>query len=181
MNVYDFKLTDQKGNVVPLSDYRGKVLLIMNTATECGFTPQYEEIEALYEKYRDKGLEVIDIPCNQFGGQAPGSDEEINAVCSLRFKTLFPRMTKSEVNGPNQLPLYEYLKSEKGFTDFDPEHPITPILVKIFDESGADWRSSSDIKWNFTKFLIDKEGNVVERFEPTASLDKVEKAVVSLL
>ena len=107
--------------------------------------------------------------------------DRINAVCSLRFKTLFPRMTKSEVNGPNELPLYTYLKSEKGFVDFDPEHPITPILVKIFDESGADWRSSSDIKWNFTKFLIDKEGNVVERFEPTASLDKVEKAVVSLL
>ena len=180
MSVYDYKLTDQKGNEIPLSDYKGKVLLIMNTATECGFTPQYEEIEALYEKYRDRGLEVIDIPCNQFGGQAPGSDDEINSFCSLRFKTLFPRMTKSEVNGPDQLPLYAYLKSEKGFAGFD-EHPLTPILEKIFDESGADWRSSSDIKWNFTKFIIDKEGNVAARFEPTASIDAVEKLVCSLL
>jgi glutathione peroxidase len=179
--IYDYEVTTGTGESLSLADYKGKVILVVNTATGCGFTPQYEPIEQLYKDYHDKGLEILDIPCNQFGGQAPGSDEEINAVCSLRFKTLFPRMTKSEVNGPNQLPLYEYLKSEKGFTDFDPEHPITPILVKIFDESGADWRSSSDIKWNFTKFLIDKEGNVVERFEPTASLDKVEKAVVSLL
>jgi glutathione peroxidase len=180
MNVYDFKLTDQKGNAVPLSDYRGKVLLIMNTATECGFTPQYEEIEALYEKYRDKGLEVIDIPCNQFGGQAPGTDEEIHEFCTMHFNTTFPQMKKADVNGENQLPLYAYLKSQKGFEGFG-EHPYKALLEKMFAEQDPDWASKPDIKWNFTKFVIDREGCVVARFEPTADMADVEACIKALL
>lgn len=179
--VYDFNLTDKKGNEVSLSTYKGKVLLIVNTATACGFTPQYEELEALYGRLKGEGFEILDIPCNQFGEQAPGTDEEITEFCRLKFGTDFPQFKKSEVNGEGALPLYKWLKSEKGFEDFDMEHPIAPILVDIFDKTGTDWRSSSEIKWNFTKFLIDREGKVVARFEPTKDLAKVEEAVRALL
>lgn len=179
--VYDFNLLDKKGNEVSLSQYRGKVLLIVNSATECGFTPQYEELEALYKKLKGEGLEILDIPCNQFGGQAPGTDEEISEFCSLKFGTQFPQFKKSDVNGEHELPLYTWLKSEKTFEGFDMEHKIAPILVDMFDKSGKDWRKSSDIKWNFTKFLIDREGNVVARFEPTKDLKKVEEEIRKLL
>lgn len=175
--VYDFSLYDKKGNEVSLERYKGKVLLIVNTATECGFTPQYEELETMYGRLKDKGLEILDIPCNQFGGQAPGTDEEIAQFCSLKFGTDFPQFKKSEVNGEGALPLYKWLKSEKGFEGFDMEHKIAPILVEMFDKAGTDWRTSSDIKWNFTKFLISREGRVVARFEPTKDLAEVERAI----
>jgi glutathione peroxidase len=180
-NVYDFSLNDKKGNEVSLSQYKGKVLLIVNSATECGFTPQYEELEALYKKLRGEGLEILDIPCNQFGGQAPGTDEQISEFCSLKFGTEFPQFKKADVNGEHELPLYTWLKSEKTFEGFDMEHKIAPILVDMFDKSGKDWRNSSDIKWNFTKFLIDREGNVVARFEPTKDMKKVEEEIRKLL
>jgi glutathione peroxidase len=179
--VYDFSLSDKKGNEVKLSEYKGKVLLIVNTATECGFTPQYEELEAMYGRLKDKGFEILDIPCNQFGGQAPGSDEDIAQFCRLKFGTEFPQFKKSEVNGDNALPLYKWLKSEKGFEGFDMEHKIAPILVEMFDKAGTDWRKSSDIKWNFTKFLIDRDGKVVARFEPTKDIAKVEEAIKAVL
>lgn len=179
--VYDFSLTDKKGNEVKLSEYKGKVLLIVNSATECGFTPQYEELEAIYKRLRGEGLEILDIPCNQFGGQAPGTDEEIAQFCQVKFGTEFPQFKKSEVNGANELPLYTWLKAEKGFVDFDMEHKIAPILVDIYDKQDPDWRSKSDIKWNFTKFLIDREGKVVARFEPTKDMAKVEAAIKELL
>lgn len=163
--VYDFNLRDKKNNEVSLSEYKGKVLLIINTATECGFTPQYEELEAMYKRLKGQGLEILDIPCNQFGGQAPGTDEEIKEFCSLKFGTDFPQFKKSEVNGENELPLYTFLKAQKGFVDFDMDHKIAPILVEIYDKQDPEWRKKSDIKWNFTKFLVDREGNVVERFE----------------
>lgn len=180
-NAYDFKLSDKKGNEVCLADYRGKVLLITNTATACGFTPQYEELESLYKRFKEQGLEILDIPCNQFGGQAPGSDEEISEFCCTKFGVSFPQFKKSEVNGENALPLYAWLKGEKGFEDFDPNHRLTPILVEMFDKADANWRSSSDIKWNFTKFLIDRQGNVVARFEPTHDLGDIEKQISALL
>ncbi|KXB47953.1 glutathione peroxidase [Bacteroidales bacterium KA00344] len=179
--VYDFSLLDKKGNEVKLSEYKGKVLLIVNTATECGFTPQYEELEAMYGRLKDKDFEILDIPCNQFGGQAPGSDEDIAQFCRLKFGTKFPQFKKSEVNGDDALPLYKWLKSQKGFEGFDMEHKIAPILVDMFDKSNPDWRKSSDIKWNFTKFLINREGEVVARFEPTKDLAKVEEAIKALL
>lgn len=180
-NISDFQLTSKKGETVALSQYKGKVLLIVNTATECGFTPQYEELEALYKRHKAAGLEILDIPCNQFGGQAPGTDEEITEFCSMKFGVDFPQFRKAEVNGEGELPLYTWLKGEKGFEDFDPAHKLTPILIDIFDKNMPGWRESSDIKWNFTKFLIDREGNVVARFEPTHNMAEVERQIEDLL
>ncbi len=143
MSVYDFKVKNQKGEEVSLSEYKGKVLLIVNTATGCGFTPQYKGLEELYEKYRDQGFEILDFPCNQFFRQAPGTDEEINNFCSLRFNTQFPRFKKIEVKGKNAEPLFTYLCSQNEKNKY------------------------KAVKWNFTKFLINKNGEVVARFEPT--------------
>ena len=179
--VYDFQLKDKKGNEVSLSDYKGKVLLIVNTATECGFTPQYDELEALYKAHRAQGLEILDIPCNQFGGQAPGSDEEIHEFCTMKFGVEFPQFKKSDVNGADELPLYTFLKQQKGFAGFDANHKLTPILEGMLDKAMPDWRKSSDIKWNFTKFLVDREGHVVARFEPTHDIKDIEKQIEQLL
>ena len=179
-NFYDYSVTDAKGNEVKMSDFKGKVVLIVNTATGCGFTPQYEPIEKLYKDYHEKGLEILDIPCNQFGGQAPGSDEEIHEFCTLHYNTTFPQMKKSDVNGENELPLYTYLKEQKGFAGFD-EHKLKGLLEDMFSKADPDWAKKSDIKWNFTKFVIDRQGNVVARFEPTADMAKVEECIKSLL
>lgn len=180
MNIYDQIITDAKGKNISLSDYKGKVLLIVNTATGCGFTPHYEDLEKMYEKYHEKGLEIIDIPCNQFGGQAPGTEEEIHTFCTLHYNTKFPQMKKSDVNGNNELPLYTYLKSQQGFKGFT-EHKHKEILEKMLAEKDPNWKTSSDIKWNFTKFIVDRQGNVVARFEPTSSMDEVEKCVATLI
>ncbi|MBO7377600.1 MAG: glutathione peroxidase [Clostridia bacterium] len=157
MTVYDFKVKDAKGETVDLADYRGKVLLIVNTATGCGFTPQYEGLQNLYDKYAEKGLEILDFPCNQFANQAPGTEEEIVTFCKSRYGTTFKQFAKIKVNGKDQEPLYEYLKSQK---------------------KGV---MGSNIKWNFTKFLLDREGNVVERYAPTTTPEKIEKDVEELL
>lgn len=175
--VYDFSLTDAKGNDVSLSAYKGKVLLIVNTATGCGFTPQYNELEAMYSSMKADGFEILDIPCNQFGNQAPGTDEEIAEFCRVNFGTEFPQFTKSDVNGENELPLYTWLKSQKGFEGFDKENSLSPRLENMFDKADPDWRSKSDIKWNFTKFLIDRNGKVIARFEPTKDMGKVAELV----
>lgn len=180
-SVYDFTVIDRKGKEISLSEYKGKVLLIVNTATRCGFTPQYEELEALYKQYKDKGLEILDFPCNQFGNQAPGSEEEIHSFCQLNYGTEFPQFRKIEVNGENEIALFTYLKKEKGFEGFDLNHPIGKILDEMLSKNNPDYKSSADIKWNFTKFLIDKEGNVVQRFEPTYDIKKIEKIIDSLL
>ena len=127
-NVYDFTVKNRKGEEVSLKEYEGKVLLIVNTATRCGFTPQYEELEALYKAYREQGLEILDFPCNQFGNQAPGTEEEIHEFCQLNYGTEFPQFKKIEVNGENELPLYTFLKKEQGFAGFDLAHPIGKIL-----------------------------------------------------
>ena len=178
--IYDYELKTGKGETLKLSDYKGKVILVVNTATGCGFTPQYEPIEKLYKDYHDQGLEILDIPCNQFGGQAPGTDDEIHEFCTLHFNTTFPQMKKADVNGENELPLYTYLKSEKGFEGFD-EHEYKALLEKMFSDADPDWDKKPDIKWNFTKFVIDREGNVVARFEPTADMKKVEECIKALL
>ena len=140
-----------------MSQYKGKVLLIVNTATKCGFTPQYEELQQLYNKYQEQGLEVLDFPCNQFGHQAPGSDEEIGNFCTLRYKTTFPRFAKIDVNGNNEAPLYSFLKSQQGGFMND------------------------DIKWNFTKFLVSRDGVVVSRYIPITKPQKIEKDIIKLL
>ena len=157
MSIYDYVVKDAKGEHVSLSDYKGKVLLIVNTATGCGFTPQYDGLEKLYADHRDEGFEILDFPCNQFGHQAPGTEEEIVSFCKMRFGTTFRQFKKIDVNGANEEPLYTYLKSQK---------------------KGA---VGSKIKWNFTKFLVDREGNVVDRFSPTTTPDKIEKSIVELL
>lgn len=180
-SIYDFTVTDNKGNDVSMATYRGKVLLIVNTATACGFTPQYAELEALYEAYAQQGLEILDFPCNQFGAQAPGTDDEIQSFCTLNFGTRFPRFKKIDVNGENEIPLYTYLKAQKGFAGFDPAHPLTKILDDMFTKADPDYASRPDVKWNFTKFLVDKQGNVVRRFEPTATQDTLAPAIEELL
>jgi len=180
-NIYNFTVKDGKGNDVALSNYKGKVLLIVNTATRCGFTPQYDELEALYEKYNSKGLEILDFPCNQFGEQAPGTNEEIHTFCTLNYNIKFAQLGKIDVNGSNASPLFTYLKSKQGFKGFDPNHKIGKILIDHLSKINPDYAKDDDIKWNFTKFLIDKEGNVVKRFEPTTDISVVEAEIKSLI
>lgn len=177
---YDYTVLTRKGEEFNLSNLKGKVVLVVNTATGCGFTPQYAPIEQLYQDYHDQGLEILDIPCNQFGGQAPGTDDEIHEFCTLNYKTTFPQMKKSDVNGPDELPLYTWLKSQKGFEGFQ-EHQYKALLEKMFSEADPDWASKPDIKWNFTKFVIDREGNVAARFEPTADMNEIKDCVKTLL
>lgn len=157
MKIYDFKVLNAKGVEVPMRDYQGKVLLIVNTATGCGFTPQYEGLQKLYDKYRDRGLEILDFPCNQFGHQAPGTEEEIQEFCTLKYKTTFPLFSKIDVNGKNAAPLFTFLKNQKGGFLGD------------------------DIKWNFTKFLVSRDGTVVKRYAPMTTPDKIEKDILKLL
>ena len=178
--IYDYRVPMSNGGELNLAEFKGKVVMIVNTATGCGFTPHYEAIENMYRAYHDQGFEVVDIPCNQFGGQTPGTDEEIHEFCTARYNTTFPQMKKSEVNGANELPLYTYLKSQKGFEGFQ-EHQYKALLEKMFSEADPDWASKPDIKWNFTKFIIDRQGNVVARFEPTADMAEVEAYVKALL
>ena len=180
-NVYDFNVLDRKGNEVSLSEYKGKVLLIVNTATRCGFTPQYEELEALYKSYKDRGLEILDFPCNQFGNQAPGTEEEIHSFCQLNFGTEFPQFKKIEVNGENEAPLYTFLKSQKGFMGFDINHKIGALLHDMMSKADPDYASKPDIKWNFTKFLINQQGEVVARYEPTHDIKLIEEDIAKLL
>ena len=178
--IYDYKVKKSNGEDLDLKDLKGKVIMVVNTATGCGFTPQYAPIEEMYKKYHDKGLEILDIPCNQFGGQAPGSDEEIHEFCTIHYNTTFEQMKKADVNGENELPLYTYLKSEKGFEGF-PESKMTKMMEEMMKKVDNDWDKKPDIKWNFTKFIIDKNGKVVARFEPMADMKDVEECIKSLL
>ena len=180
MDIYDFSVFEPNGNEVRLSDHKGKVMIIVNTATGCGFTPHYKDLERIYEKFHDKGLEIIDIPCNQFAGQTPGTDEEIHEFCTLKYNTQFPQMKKSDVNGENALPLYTYLKSQKGFEGFGKGVKAVAMsaLLKKMDK---DYKNNPDIKWNFTKFVVDRKGSVVARFEPTVSMDKIEKYIEEIM
>ena len=157
MTIYDFKVRNAKGEEVSMADYKGKVLLIVNTATGCGFTPQYEGLQKLYDKYKDMGLEILDFPCNQFGHQAPGTEEEIQEFCTLKYKTTFPLFAKVDVNGKNEEPLFRYLKSQEGGFLGD------------------------DIKWNFTKFLVTRDGIVVGRYAPITKPENIEGDILKLL
>ena len=165
MSIYDYKVKDKKGEDVSIADYKGKVLLIVNTATGCGFTPQYEGLEELYEKYHDKGLEILDFPCNQFGHQAPGTMDEIHEFCTAKYQTKFDQLAKIDVNGENEIPLYTYLKNEQ------PKEEVKGIKNKMaisgIKKISKTYQKESDIVWNFTKFLVDRSGNVVKRYDPT--------------
>ena len=160
MSIYNYSIIDRNGSEVSLKDYKGKTLIIVNTATGCGFTPQYEGLEKLYKEYHDKGLEVIDIPCNQFGSQAPGSDDEIHEFCTLKYNTSFDQFTKSDVNGENELPLYTYLKEQIKEDKIDGLK--NKIAMKGIEKISKTTKKDGDIKWNFTKFLVDKEGKVID-------------------
>lgn len=157
MDIYNFIVKDKNGNDVSLSKYKGKVLLIVNTATQCGFTPQYKDLQDLYLKYKDRGFEILDFPCNQFGSQAPGSNEELASFCEMKYKTTFQTFAKIDVNGKDADPLYKFLKEHSsGFL-------------------------GNAIKWNFTKFLIDKKGNVIDRYAPITNPSKIEESINNLL
>ena len=180
MGFYDLSVTAPDGSQVSMADFKGKVVLVVNTATGCGFTPHYAPIEEMYEKYHDQGFEVVDVPCNQFKGQTPGTDEEIHEFCTLKYHTQFPQMKKSDVNGENAIELFKYLKSQKGFEGFGkgPAALAMSALLKTIDK---DYKNNPEIKWNFTKFVINREGEVVARFEPTEDMKKVEECVASLM
>ena len=179
--IYDFTALSNKGKEVNFADYQGKVLLIVNTASKCGFTPQYDGLEALYQKYKDQGLVIICFPCDQFGHQEPGTDEQIEEFCRINHGVTFPLMSKIEVNGEGAHPIYQWLKSQAGFAGFDPAHPLTKILDEMFTKADPDYASKPDIKWNFTKFLISKEGKVVSRFEPTTEPQGMEESIEKAL
>ena len=165
MNIYDFTVKARDGSDVSLADYKGKVLLVVNTATGCGFTPQYTELQELYDRYKDQGFEILDFPCNQFANQAPGDDEEIHTFCTGRFGIKFPQFAKIDVNGENAIPLYQWLTSTTKFEGFN--GPGAIVLNGVVKKMDKDYKNNGNIKWNFTKFLIDREGNIVQRFEPT--------------
>ena len=179
MSIYDLKVKNRKGEDVSLNDFKGKVLIIVNTATGCGFTPQYEGLENLYKKYHDKGLEILDFPCNQFGNQAPGSDDEIHEFCALKYDTSFDQFTKVDVNGENEIPLYTFLKEQIK------EDTITgmknKMAMKGVEKISKTTKKPGDIKWNFTKFLVDREGNVVGRYSPTYKPEDMEDKVKELM
>ena len=164
-----------------LSDYKGKVILIVNTATRCGFTPQYKELEELYQKYSQSGLEILDFPCNQFGQQAPGSIEEIHNFCTANFNIHFPQFDKIDVNGDNAHPLFTYLKSKQAFGGFDLNERLGKLLDDMMRKKDPEFDKNPDIKWNFTKFLIDRQGNVIKRFEPTDKMADVEMEIAKAL
>ncbi len=157
MSIYDYQVKDGKDRIISLKEYEGKVLLIVNTATGCGFTPQYEGLQRLYDKYKDQGFVVLDFPCNQFGHQAPGTNQEIAGFCQLRYGTTFPTFAKLEVNGENEAPLYGFLKKQQR-----------GIM-------------GNNIKWNFTKFLVDKDGNVTARYSPVTTPEQIEESIIKLL
>ena len=174
--VYDFTVKDMAGNDVSLAEYEGKVLLIVNTATGCGFTPHYEPLEEMYRDLKDQGLEILDFPCNQFAGQAPGSDEEIHEFCTLKFGTEFPQFAKIDVNGETADPLFAWLATEKPFQGFG-KGLKSAALNKFAKANNKAFWDKTYIGWNFTKFLVDREGNVVARFEPTEDMKAVRSAV----
>lgn len=175
--IYDFKIKKVDGSEVSLGDYKGKVLLVVNTASGCGFTPQYEGLEKLYAQYKDKGFEILDFPCNQFLDQAPGSDEELSNFCKVNFGTKFETFGKIEVNGENTHPLYKFLKKEAPVAKEDEK---SEALYKKLEGYGFT-TSGDDIKWNFTKFLVDKDGEVIGRFAPTAEPEQISKEIEELI
>lgn len=175
MNLYDFKVMTRKGEEVSLDEYKGKVVLVVNTATGCGFTPQYTDLQKIYDELHDEGFEILDFPCNQFGNQAPEGDEEIHTFCTGRFGIKFPQFAKVDVNGENAIPLFKWITENTKFEGFD--GPAKLVLSPIVKKMDKDYKENGNIKWNFTKILINREGEIVGRFEPTASMDDLKEAI----
>ena len=179
MSIYDCKVKNRNGEDVSIGDYKGKVLIIVNTATGCGFTPQYEGLEKLYKEYHDKGLEILDFPCNQFGNQAPGTDDEIHEFCQFKYNTSFDQFTKIDVNGENESPIYTYIKNEAK--DDIIEGMKNKVTMKAVEKISSTCKKEGDIKWNFTKFLVDREGKVVARYSPTFKPEDMEEKIKELI
>ena len=180
MSFYDYSVPAPKGEEVSMKNFEGKVVLVVNTATGCGFTPHYKDLEDMYEKYHEQGLEIVDVPCNQFAGQTPGTDDEIHEFCTLKFGTEFPQFKKIDVNGETAEPLFAYLATEKPFTGFGKGLKFA-AMNKFSEMNNKKFGDKAYIKWNFTKFLIDREGKVVARFEPTVDMKEVKAAVQAAL
>lgn len=179
MNIYDFTVKQQNEEEVALESFRGKVILVVNTATGCGFTPQYSELQEMYDEFSDKGLEILDFPCNQFANQAPGEDQEIHDFCTGRFGITFPQYHKVDVNGENAIPLYKWLTANTKFEGFSgPAKLFLTPIVKLMD---PDYKNNGNIKWNFTKFLIGRDGEIVARYEPTAKIDNIKEKLKEIL
>ena len=181
MTVYDFNVKTLKGQEKSLADYKGKVLLIVNTASKRDFTPQFAGLEKLYKKYHDQGFEILGFPSNQFARQEPGSAEEIDDFCKKNYGVDFPMFEKRDVRGENAQPLYKYLTSQKKFEGFDMKHPKAKGLVSYISSHCPEYMEGDSIKWNFTKFLIDREGHVVARYEPTTTPESIEPEIEKLL
>lgn len=181
MSVYDYSARTIRGTAVRLDEYRGKVLLIVNTASHCGFTKQYAELEKLYERYKEQGLAVLGFPCNQFGGQEPGTNEEVDAFCQLNYGVTFPLFEKTDVRGEDKHPLFAYLTAEAPFEGFDLSHPSAKMLHGFLSEKQPELLEGDDVKWNFTKFLVDRDGNVAKRFEPPVDPADIAPAIEALL
>lgn len=179
--MYDLSARTIEGDEVSLSNYKGKVLIVVNSASKCGFTPQYEELQKLYVKYHEKGLEILAFPSNQFAEQEPGSNDEVKSFCSFNYGVTFPLFEKTDVRGANAHPLFKYLTEEKAFEGFDLNHPIGKILNSMLQEKFPEFLAGDSIKWNFTKFLIDRDGRVVSRVEPTSSPLDMEEEIKKLL
>ena len=175
MNLYDFKVMTRKGEEVSLEEYKGKVVLVVNTATGCGFTPQYTDLQSIYDAFHEKGLEILDFPCNQFANQAPGDDEEIHTFCTGRFGIKFPQLAKVDVNGENAIPLFKWITENTKFEGFD--GPAKLLLSPVVKKMDKDYKDNGNIKWNFTKILIGRDGEIVARYEPTASMEKLREDI----
>lgn len=181
MSIYDFEFNNIDGEKVSLDQYKGKVLVIVNTASKCGFTPQYADLEKLYKKYKDKGLEILGFPCNQFAEQEPGNNQEVKSFCELNYGVSFPMFEKIEVRGKDAHPLFKYLVEQAPYKGLDLNHPSGKILYSFLSEKLPEYLVGDSIKWNFTKFLINKEGKVINRFEPTTEPMDMEKYIEELL
>jgi len=181
MNVYDFKAVDIDGEEVNFSQYQGKVLIIVNTASKCGFTPQYQGLEKIYQKYRDQGFEILGFPSNQFSEQEPGTNKDVKSFCELNYGVTFPLFEKTDVRGETAHPLFKYLTDQKEFKGFDPNHEIGKILGPMLADKYPEILEGDGVKWNFTKFLVDKKGNVIDRFESSTEPEDMESTIVELL
>ncbi len=179
--IYDFKALKSNGEEMDFAQFEGKVLVIVNTASKCGFTPQFDGLEKLYQKYKEQGLVIVGFPCNQFLEQDPGTDAEISEFCRMNYGVSFPIMKKGDVNGAGELPIFTYLKSKAGFAGFAPAHPLAKVLGDMLSKNDPDYAENPDIKWNFTKFLISKDGTAIKRYEPTVEPDEMEKDIEAML
>ncbi len=179
MNAFDFTVKAQDGSDVALSDFKGQVLLIVNTATGCGFTPQYSELQDIYDELHESGLEILDFPCNQFADQAPGSDEEIHDFCTGRYGITFPQYSKIDVNGENAIPLFKWITENTKFEGFN--GPMGLVLSPVVKKMDKDYKNNGNIKWNFTKILVNRDGEIVARYEPTANVKKIADKIKEIL